>query len=161
MSPAPSSSNNRELIENFRKILGPFLQPERSGAAWPPDWAPAKYSPLPRLLDREELNLIESVGGYRARLYRVYLYTRFASRIRKAIFEARKLTLNNLNSTSLPFDKMLKRDRELAICLFLIYAAVPIAALKLGDASHMLESAANHLGEILAIRAEVLPIRSV
>ena len=168
LSRMPSVSlahNNDELIGNFRKMLGPFLETERSSAAWPPNWAPAKYSPLPRLLDREELDLIESVGGYPARLYRIYLYLRFASRIRKAIFAARRLSLLNVSSqeiesASASFERLVKRDRELATCLFLIYAAVPIAALKLGNASRLLETAAENLQDLLKIRsAVVVPIR--
>jgi len=154
--------NNQELIENFRKMLGPFLEPERSSASWPPNWKPAKYSPLPRLLDRDELNLIESVGGYRARLQRIGLYLQFASRIRKAIFSARRLALRNLDGEALTFDRILGRDRELAVCLFLIYAAVPMAALKLGDPSHLLETAAEALQELLKVRtASVVCIRSL
>jgi len=156
-----SPSNTEELILNFRKMLGPFLENERSSAAWPPDWAPAKYSPLPRLLDREELDLIESVGGYRARLYRIYLYLKFATRIRKAIFAARSLALLNLDGEAYSFDRIVKRDQELAICLFLIYAAVPVAALKLGNASQMLEAAADNLQNLLKFRAAaIVPIRS-
>jgi len=143
-------------------MLGPFLEPERSSASWPPNWTPARYSPLPRLLDREELDLIESVGGYRARLYRIYLYLQFASRIRKAIFAARKLALLNLDGASLPFDRILARDRELAVCLFLIYAAVPVAAMKLGNASQLLETAAETLQVLLKVRtATVVSIRSL
>ncbi len=154
--------NNQELIENFRKMLGPFLEPERSSASWPPNWTPAKYSPLPRLLDRVELDLIESVGGYRARLYRIYLYLQFASRIRKAIFSARRLALLNLDGAAFSFDRILRRDRELAVCLLLIYAAVPMAAMKLGNASHLLEAAAEALQELLKVRtASVISIRSL
>ena len=160
MISASLDSNNRELIENVRKMLGPFLEPERSSAAWPPNWTPAKYSPLPRLLDREELNLIESVGGYRARLYRIYLYLQFATRIRRAIFSARRLALLNLDGSALSLERILGRDRELAVCLFLIYAAVPLAALKLGNASQLLETAADTLQELLKVRtASVVPIR--
>jgi hypothetical protein len=153
--------NNEELTENFRKLLGPFLEPERSSAAWPPNWAPVKYSPLPRLLDRAELNLIESVGGYRARLFRIYLYLKFASRIRRAIFAARRLALLNLDGASLSFERIVKRDQDLAVCLFLIYAAVPMAALKLGDASQLLETAAANLQELLKVRsASIIPFKS-
>jgi hypothetical protein len=154
--------NNQELIESFRKMLGPFLEPERSSASWPPNWTPAKYSPLPRLLDRDELSLIESVGGYRARLRRISLYLQFASRIRKAVFLARTLALLNLDGGAFSFDRMLVRDRELAVCLFLIYAAVPMAALKLGNASQLLETAAEALQELLKVRtASVVCIRSL
>jgi len=120
-----------------------------------------KYSPLPRLLDRAELNLIESVGGYRARLFRIYLYLKFASRIRRAIFAARRLALLNLDGASLSFERIVKRDQDLAVCLFLIYAAVPMAALKLGDASQLLETAAANLQELLKVRsASVIPFKS-
>jgi hypothetical protein len=143
-------------------MLGPFLEPERSSASWPPNWTPVKYSPLPRQLDREELGLIESVGGYRARLYRIYLYLQFASRIRKAIFSARRLALLNLDGVALSFDRIVERDRELAVCLFLIYAAVPMAVLKLGNASRPLEAAAKALQELLKVgTAKVIPIRSL
>jgi hypothetical protein len=153
--------NNQELRENFRKMLGPFLGPERSSASWPPNWTPVRYSPLPRLLAREELDLIESVGGYRARLYRIYLYLKFASRIRKAIFSARRLALLHLDGAAISFDRIVERDRELAVCLFLIYAAVPIAALKLGNPSRLLETAADALQELLKVgMAPVIPIKS-
>ncbi len=153
--------NNSELIEDFRKMLGSFLEPERSSASWPPNWIPAKYSPLPRLLDRKELALIESVGGYRARLYRIYLYLQFASRIRRAVFAARRLSLLNLGKAGLSLDRILSRDRELAVCLLLLYAAVPMAALKLGNPSHLLDTAADALHDLLKVRtATVVPIKS-
>lgn len=159
---ASPALNNQELIHNFRKTLGPFLESERSSNAWPPSWTPAKYSPLPRLLDRKELDLIESVGGYRARLYRIYLYLKFATRIRKAIFAARGLALQNLDGSAHSFDRVLKHDQELAVCLFLIYAAVPVAALKLGNASQMLEAAADNLQNLLKFRAApIVSIRPV
>jgi hypothetical protein len=161
------SRNNLELVENFRKMLGPFLEPERSSAAWPPNWVPVRYSPLPRLLDRQELDLIESVGGYGARLHRIRLYLKFASRIRTAIFEARRLALLNVGSleqqeAALSFERILKRDKELAVCLFLIYAAVPMAALKMGNPSQLLEAVAQNLPNLLRIsRAPIIPIKSL
>jgi hypothetical protein len=50
----------------------------------------------------------------------------------------------------------------LAVCLFLIYAAVPVAALKLGNASQMLEAAADNLQNLLKFRAApIVSIRPV
>jgi hypothetical protein len=139
-----SSSSSRhipsslELIESLRTLLGPFLQPEHGSA------------PLPRL-DRDELDSIESAGGYRARLRHIHLYWQFASSIRRAVVSARRLTLLNLDTATLSFDRVLRRDRELAKCVFLIYAAVAMAALKLGSPARLLETVAARLHEIVGL----------
>jgi hypothetical protein len=158
----PKLSDNRKLIENCQNILRPFLVPECNPVAWPLHWASDTCSLLSRLLNRQELDLIESVGGYRARLDRIYLYLQFASRIRRAVFSARRLNLRNLDGATRSFDRMLRRDREMAICLFLIYAAVPMATLKLGNPSQLLDTVAGTLQEFLNVRtAAVVPIRSL
>jgi hypothetical protein len=67
-----------------------------------------------------------------------------------------------LDGVALSFDRIVERDRELAVCLFLIYAAVPMAVLKLGNASRPLEAAAKALQELLKVgTAKVIPIRSL
>jgi hypothetical protein len=125
----PHVSTNRELIESFGKLVGPFLQ-----------------------LDRDELDSIESAGGYRARLRHIQLYLQFASSVRKAVLSARRLTLLNLDTGTLSFDRVLRRDRELAKCVFLIYAAVAMAALKLGNPGRLLETVATRLHGLLGLR---------
>lgn len=139
--------NNRELIDNFSKLLGSFQDSVGVSDG--------------RLLNRDDLDAIESAGGYGARLRRIQLYLQFASRIRGAILSVRRLALLNLDTADLSFDRFLKRDRELAKCLFLIYAAVPVAALKLSNANRLLETAVGTLHELMGVRvAALVPVRS-
>jgi hypothetical protein len=46
---------------------------------------------------------------------------------------------------------VLRRDRELAKCLFLVYAAVPMAALNLGQPSQLLARAVATLQDLVGI----------